>query len=168
LRDNLFVRAPLHSYVETVARSTKEVSSEMSSTTLLSRIEGVRQTGAGRWLARCPAHDEKHPSLSIRELDDGRVLVHCFAECATEQVLAAVGLQFDDLFPPRAPAIGSPPIRHPFPAADVLQAVAFEAKVVYLTAEILRRGDALSDADRQRLRTAVLRLQRAVEVSGHA
>jgi hypothetical protein len=128
----------------------------------------VRQVGPSRWLTRCPAHEDRRASLSVRELDDGRVLVHCFAQCPTEQVLAAVGLTFDDLFPPRIPSTGSAPLSHPFPAADILQAIAFEATVVYLSAEQLRRGESLTDDDRQRLRTAVMRLHRAVEVSGHA
>jgi hypothetical protein len=57
---------------------------------LLSRLDGVRQTGPDRWIARCPAHDDGRASLSLRELDDGRVLLHDFAGCAVEEVLAAV------------------------------------------------------------------------------
>lgn len=34
-----------------------------------------------RWIARCPAHDDSEPSLSIGTGDDGRVLLHCFAGC---------------------------------------------------------------------------------------
>ena len=45
----------------------------MSADVLLSILEGVKRTGPGRWMARCPAHGDKSPSLSIRELDDGRV-----------------------------------------------------------------------------------------------
>jgi len=40
---------------------------------LLSRLAKARQSGTGRWVACCPAHDDKRPSLSIRELDDARV-----------------------------------------------------------------------------------------------
>ena len=36
----------------------------------------------------CPAHDDKHPSLSIRDSDDGKVLVHCHAGCAQDDVVA--------------------------------------------------------------------------------
>lgn len=59
----------------------------------------MRQVGLGRWIARCPAHDDGNPSLSIRELGDGRVLLHCFAGCKTEDVLASLGLGWDALFP---------------------------------------------------------------------
>ena len=74
----------------------------MSAATLLDRLEGVRATGPGRWVARCPAHQDRSPSLSIREIDD-RVLVHDFAGCAAADVLAAVGLRLSDLFSDRPP-----------------------------------------------------------------
>jgi len=47
---------------------------------------GGRKAG-GSWMARCPAHDDREPSLSIRDADDSKVLVHCHAGCdhATER-----------------------------------------------------------------------------------
>jgi len=65
---------------------------------LLPRLEGVKQHGA-RHIARCPAHQDKSPSLSLSRGDDGRALVHCYAGCETRDVLAAVGLELRDLFP---------------------------------------------------------------------
>ena len=59
---------------------------------LLNRLDAVKQTGRHTWIARCPAHDDKTPSLSIREIDDGRLLVHCFGGCAVDSVLSAVEL----------------------------------------------------------------------------
>jgi transposase-like protein len=57
------------------------------------------------WVARCPAHEDKKASLSIRVGDDGRSLLHCFAGCSTEAVLSALGLSMSDLFPTK-PANG--------------------------------------------------------------
>jgi hypothetical protein len=48
----------------------------------------ARRSGA-RWMARCPAHEDKGPSLSIVERD-GVVLVHCFSGCQQSAVLAAL------------------------------------------------------------------------------
>ena len=80
---------------------------------LLSRLEGLRQTRPNKWIARCPAHDDRSPSLSVREIDD-RILIHCFAGCAASDVLSAVGLQLSDLFDRRLdhhrPALKRPPI----------------------------------------------------------
>src|SRR5687767_9180806 len=99
----------------------------MSIDTLLSQLSGVKRTGDGRWIARCPAHDDKHPSLSIRELGDGRLLLHCFAGCSIQEVLGAVSLDFDSLFPERAIADHVKREPRPFSAIDALRCVAHEA-----------------------------------------
>ena len=56
-----------------------------------------RQNGRG-WQARCPAHDDRRPSLSLVEGRDGRVLLRCWAGCETAAVLTALGLGWADLF----------------------------------------------------------------------
>jgi len=50
---------------------------------------GGRKVG-GSWMARCPAHDDREPSLSIDETDDGKVLVYCQAGCTQNAVIAAL------------------------------------------------------------------------------
>ncbi len=52
----------------------------------------------GHTMAQCPAHDDRNPSLSIREASDGTLLVKCFAGCETVDVVAALGLSMADLF----------------------------------------------------------------------
>ena len=64
---------------------------------LLSRLEAVKQSGAN-YMARCPAHDDRTPSLSVSEGEDGRILLKCFAGCTAEAVVAALGLTMRDLF----------------------------------------------------------------------
>lgn len=61
----------------------------------LSRLTFVKKTGDGKWIARCPAHNDATPSLSIRQLHDLRVLIHCHAGCAWDAILKAVGLPLD-------------------------------------------------------------------------
>jgi putative DNA primase/helicase len=63
---------------------------------ILDRFEGVRRSGAG-WVARCPAHDDRNPSLSINERD-GKILLHCHAGCSQEAVLAALKIGPRELF----------------------------------------------------------------------
>lgn len=58
---------------------------------------GAKRNGSG-WVARCPAHDDRNPSLSISEGDDGRTLLCCHAGCPTDAVLAAANLRASDLF----------------------------------------------------------------------
>jgi P4 family phage/plasmid primase-like protien len=63
---------------------------------VVSRLQAKR-SGAG-WVAKCPAHEDRKPSLSIREGRDGRVLLKCFAGCGLDDVLGAAGLTKQDLF----------------------------------------------------------------------
>ncbi len=65
---------------------------------VLARLEQSRKTGKG-WAARCPAHADKSPSLSITEADGGKVLLHCFGGCNAGDVLAAIDLEWKELFP---------------------------------------------------------------------
>ena len=68
----------------------------MNAQDVLDRLEKV--TGSkGKWMACCPAHQDKSPSLAVTETDD-RVLVHCFSGCDTQDVTAAIGLNLADLF----------------------------------------------------------------------
>ena len=55
----------------------------------IAKALGGRKAGGG-WMARCPAHDDRKPSLSIRDADDGKVLVRCHAGCDQERVIAAL------------------------------------------------------------------------------
>lgn len=64
---------------------------------LLPRLEAVRRSSRG-YVARCPAHPDRSPSLSLREGDDGRILVYCFAGCSVQDVCAALGIEISDLF----------------------------------------------------------------------
>jgi len=59
---------------------------------VLERLEGVRRTGSG-WVARCPAHDDRSPSLSVAEGRDGRVLLRCFAGCEFAAIADAIGMR---------------------------------------------------------------------------
>ena len=61
------------------------------------RLEGVKSASGG-YQARCPAHDDRKPSLSINESPDGRVLLHCHAGCGPAAVVEALGLEMRDLF----------------------------------------------------------------------
>ena len=66
---------------------------------LLNHLRKVRKNGAHSWMACCPAHDDKSPSLSLSEGSDGHILVHCFAGCTPQEVMTSLGLSLGDLFP---------------------------------------------------------------------
>jgi len=69
---------------------------------VLSLLNAVRPRGTDQWTARCPAHDDHRPSLSIRHVGD-RVLVKCWIGCPAADIVTALGLTLADLFdtPPR-------------------------------------------------------------------
>ena len=127
---------------------------------LLACLEGVRATAADRWIARCPAHDDKSPSLNIRAMDDGRLLIHCFAGCPAIDIVAAIGMELSDLFPPQA-------IQHakserlPFSTSDALRCLAFEATFLLLVSRDLADGKPLKDADHTRLLVSTTRIGEA-------
>ncbi|MDP9250164.1 MAG: AAA family ATPase [Chloroflexota bacterium] len=77
-------------------------------TLVLSKVDGIRPNGTG-WMARCPAHHDRHASLSVTVGADGRALVYCHAGCSLEAVTGALGIAPADLFHMRAPQ--SPPAR---------------------------------------------------------
>lgn len=131
----------------------------------LSSVKGVRQTGPGRWVFRVPTRKDKRASGSARELDDGRLLIHDFAGDSVVDILAAVGLGMEDLYPEKSNHHGKPE-RRPFLATDALRCVAFEALVVSAAASALATGEPLSSVDRERMLIAAERLNMAATRAG--
>lgn len=66
---------------------------------VISRLDKVKSAGANKWIACCPAHLDRSPSLAISETSDGVVLIKCWAGCSANDVVQAIGLQLRDLFP---------------------------------------------------------------------
>lgn len=129
---------------------------------LIARLEGVKKSGKG-YVARCPAHEDRTPSLSLREGDDGRVLLHCHGGCTTDAVVAALGLSMADLFPP------SDKPRRPAPAPGVSRkelqdAAEFENVVLFFIKADARKGKAISPDDFQRGQLARKRIALARKV----
>ena len=136
----------------------------MRAEAILSRLESVRSMGAGRWVARCPAHEDRRPSLSVRETDEGKVLVHCFAGCDSADVLAAVDLSLSDLFPEKLAHHGKlEKPNHWHAAREALQVLSVECLIAAVAAENIAQGIVLSDEDRSRLIQSACRIRAAAE-----
>lgn len=133
----------------------------MSAEALLQRLDRVRPRGRGQWSARCPAHDDKGPSLSVKETAEGAVLVHCFAGCNVESVLGAVGLDMTALFPerPASPGAGTAPQRMRLPASQAIEILERETMIVALAGGDLLRQKTITETDHRRLIQAVARVQ---------
>ena len=132
---------------------------------LISRLRRVKRTGNGQFIACCPAHDDRSPSLSIREVDDGRVLLNCLAGCATEDVLGAVGLDFGDITPDKPIYQRAKPIKPRVYSTDALRLIQFEARIILLAAYELKNNKPLAEADLNRLELAMERINTATEMA---
>lgn len=64
------------------------------------KCDSFRASGEGKYMARCPAHEDNSASLSIGTGEGGRVLLKCFAGCDTQAIVGALGIQMSDLMPP--------------------------------------------------------------------
>ena len=126
---------------------------------ILSRLVNVRQRQDAQWLAICPSHEDKKPSLSIRETSEGSVLLHCFASCKTQDVLESIGLDPSSLFPPRDLS-GREPKRTPrlLTASQALELLGTEAMVVAVTAGNLSKGISLLPHDLKRCQISATRI----------
>lgn len=128
---------------------------------LLLRLEGVRQSGSNKWMARCPCHNDGTPSLSVTDLGD-RVLIHCFAGCEPDKITAAVGLSLSDLFPPKLLGHSIKPIKQRLlTPIQALEIVADDAYLVCVHASDLAKGKELNVEDKDRLFIAAARINEA-------
>ena len=129
---------------------------------LLARLHGVRKSGPDRWMAKCPAHEDSSPSLSVRAAEDGRTLVNCMAGCEAGAVVGAVGLTLRDLFPAGNISAASGQ-RFQVPVADVLAALEVEALTVAVIATDLAKGAELTEELKRRLMFAAGRISVVIE-----
>ena len=115
---------------------------------VLERLDKVKRGGAGKWVACCPAHNDKTPSLNLSAASDGKVLLHCWAGCTARDITAAIGLELADLFPgKREPRFG------PSKAA-----VNHERMVYAVGRSLLQQGQSLNAEDQARYELAKKRL----------
>lgn len=130
---------------------------------LLDRLDGVRETSPDCYLARCPAHDDKSPSLSIKRADD-RVLVNCFGGCSASEVVESVGLALADLFDnPQGnkPALSEYQRKRQNQFRQAFDALAHELDIVKAYANQLKEGNPPTPDDEARFELAVTRIENA-------
>lgn len=136
----------------------------MSADQIIARLEGVRHHRDDGWRAKCPAHAGKSSnSLAIKEVEDGRVLLHCFAGCAAPEVLSAIGLDLHDLFPETRPGGGPLPRAQRvarLAARDALLVLAEELAVAQVVIGDARRGITPNELDWARFLDAAGRIER--------
>ncbi len=126
---------------------------------VLDRLQGVKKTGDRRYIAKCSAHEDKSPSLSVRETDDGRVLIHCFGGCGAVDVCESLGLTLADLFD-KPIEHHLAPVRGGFNARELLELTSHEALIAAELADTATTRQ-LSPEEARRLIQAAARLLKA-------
>lgn len=131
---------------------------------VLSCLEGhrLRENGRDRWRACCPAHGGGNPSaLSIGVGADDQVLLRCWHGCTVAEIAHALGLELQDLFPPRpAPGGGAAPLkrRRMLTAGQALDLLDEEITLAWVCAADLAQGKLIDDKTRERLLVGAARV----------
>lgn len=119
---------------------------------ILARLSKVRKSHRG-YQACCPVHQDKHPSMTVTETDDGKVLIHCFA-CGARgtDVVEAIGLPTSELF--------SGEFTGTYDAKYKLRKTELEdSLVISMYEDGKRNGQYLSHADFKRYKLAKARIE---------
>lgn len=119
----------------------------------------LRENGADRWRACCPAHGGSNPSaLSIGLGDNGTVLLKCWHGCGADEVAGALGLELSDLFPPRDRHGAPLQKRRLISDRQALELLGDEANLVAVAAANVANGVTLTADDKTRLLRAAERV----------
>ena len=130
---------------------------------ILSRLDGVRDCGNGGFIAKCPSHDDKSPSMTVK-LDGDRVLIHCFAGCEPTEIVHALGMHWTDFFEGSIPQERTK--RHRWPASLLLTALAEDTRWMMYATHQMYRGETLKPEELKRLEQIHVRLLAAQELAG--
>jgi hypothetical protein len=132
---------------------------------LLNRLTKVRRNGNNQWMACCPAHQDRTPSLAIKDVGDGRILINCMAGCGAEDVLDSIGMTFEDIMPPKVIQNRVAPEKQKVYASDALKVIQLESRIIIMAAYELRRNKPMTEQDLARLELAMERINIATEMA---
>jgi hypothetical protein len=133
---------------------------------ILNKLEKVKTLKDNKWVACCPAHNDKSPSLAIA-YKDGKILLHCFSGCSSSQIINALGIDFSDLFDEKIHTDNGNNARvqrgSGFTAIEALVALSYEARIIGLAAGDMAIGIQPSQDDLERIKLASLRIDAAIQ-----
>ena len=112
----------------------------MSLDNIINALDEAKERG-GRYTAKCPAHDDKSPSLMISERDDGSTRVHCFAGCKPVDILAALGLSAKEAWKPLADQSADYKDARSKRIKIISRAVAYEYQQMHRLSEGFKAGE---------------------------
>ena len=122
---------------------------------LLSRLDCVKETTNGQWVACCPnghkSQSPKSPKLGIKETDTGQVLINCIAGCDPLHVLETLGLDWKDLYPESTKPELKAHFRETLSNRDLLKIIKHNAMMLEIGASDLLKHRQLSNEDVKQL-----------------
>lgn len=126
---------------------------------IIERLDKCRKSGHMSYMACCPAHKDKSPSLRITQRD-GKILLHCLSGCSPDDILAAINLRWSDLFDDESQAAYNAAINQKtrMPRFDPLD---HERTIVMLAKSDIESGKTISLEDCSRVILALERLEAA-------
>ena len=133
---------------------------------LLSRLEKVKRTGKDSYIACCSAHNDKSPSLAIREVEPDKILLKCFAGCSVEEIVNAIGLNLGDLMPTSAPDALRKASPIPFNARDVLACLNHDASLLAIFISDVTQNKPISPEEAANAYKAACRIVAATRMGG--
>lgn len=128
---------------------------------ILQRLQGVRKTGTDQFIARCPAHEDKSPSLSVKDAG-GKVLIHCFGGCSTHEVVRSMGLELSCLFE-RTEKHRGRPLKQRTNYKELWIAARHSFFVILVVSEMLERGEKLNQEGQRQFNAAIARINAVLE-----
>lgn len=133
---------------------------------ILNLLQKVKKTGKSSWIACCPAHADKSPSLAIRDLEDGRLLLHCFGGCTSSEVLNSLELTFSDVMPENVGYIKKKGERRSFNPMDVLHCLRNDLQLALIIIASYPAGVGIPEDDRAVLAAIGGRVTSAIRLTG--
>jgi hypothetical protein len=133
---------------------------------ILPRLSKIKPTKPSHWLACCPSHQDKNASLAITELNDGRVLLKCWAGCTAKEITNAVGLTMRCLYPQEPDPNTTTSTANKTPAVNVwekrklLSQLNKEQLIVAIYESAIRKGESISEENENRALLAAITSRR--------
>jgi len=132
---------------------------------ILSRLDGVKEIRANQWVAICPSHDDKHPSLAVKRGDNNCVLIKCWAGCSAVDVVDSIGFDLKDLFE-QSIDFRKPSRERLYPNyKKILQMLRHEVMLLWLIAEDMAAGKIIPAKDIDSVRRAFKNVERVMEAA---
>lgn len=134
-----------------------------NSSVILSHLQKVRRLGDGRYIALCPCHDDRNPSLSVTVKPDGGVLIYCPA-CGAKgtDVCRTLSIEVSALFPPSDTPKCEKQSRSGFSAWQLLHGLKDDLVRLLVVANAMKSISALSGEDRDFVSSLVIRINEGI------